>query len=65
MILCFGGLDVGAKISQVQLCNSIRGCKTTFLAKNMVFKEEITRKALIEQQNCTPSILESFVRVFK
>ena len=34
-------LDVGLKISQAQLCSSIRDDHTTFLVKNTLFKEEV------------------------
>ena len=41
MIPHFLALDVGFKISQAQLCSSIRGCHATFLVKNTLFKEEV------------------------
>ena len=38
MILQLLALDIRLKISQVQLCSFIRGCHTTSLVKNTLFK---------------------------
>ena len=42
MIPHFLALDVGVKISQAQLCTSIRGCFATFLVKNTLFEGEVS-----------------------
>ena len=65
MIPHFVALDVGSKISQAQLCSSIRGCHATFLLKNTLFKEEVAWQPLIEQEGCSPSMLEARTRAFK
>ena len=41
MIPHFKGLEFGSKISQEQLCISIRDDHATFLVKNTLFKEEV------------------------
>ena len=65
MIPHFLALDVGFKISQAQLCSSIRECHTTFLVKNTLFKEEVAWQPLIEQESCPSSILDPPTRAFK
>ena len=61
----FLALDVGSKISQAQLCSFIRGCHTTFLLKNTLFKEEVAWQPLIKQEGCSPSMLEVCTKAFK
>ena len=65
MIPHFVALDVGSKICQVQQYSFIRGCHTTFLLKSTLFKEEVAWQPLVEQQDCSPSTLESRIRAFK
>ena len=65
MIPHFVALDVGFKIYQVQLCRSIRRCHRTFLLKSTLFKGEVAWQPLVEQQDCSPSTLESRIRAFK
>ena len=65
MISHFVALDVGSKICQVQLCSSIRSCHRTFLLKSTLFKGEVVWQPLVEQQDCSPSTLESRIRAFK
>ena len=65
MIPHFLALDVGLKISQAQLCSSIRDCHATFLVKNTLFKEEVAWQPLKELQSCSSSILEAPTRAFK
>ena len=48
MIPLFLALDVGVKISQAQLCTSIRDCHTIFLVKNTLFKGEVASQPLKE-----------------
>ena len=57
MIPHFVALDVGSKISQAQLCSSIRGSHATFLLKNTLFKVEVAWQPLIEGKGCSPSML--------
>ena len=65
MIPHFLALDVGLKISQAQLCSSIRGCHATFLVKNTLFKGEVAWQPLKELQSCSSSILVPPTRAFK
>ena len=65
MIPLFLALDVGSKICQAQLCSSIRGCHATFFLKNTLFKEEVAWQPLREQQSCSPSMLDPWIRAFK
>ena len=65
MIPHFLALDVGVKISQAQLCTSIRGCHATFLVKNTLFKGEVAWLPLREMQSCSSSILEPPTWAFK
>ena len=44
----FVSLDVGSKICQVQQYSSIRGCHTTFLLRNTLFKGEVAWQPLSE-----------------
>ena len=57
--------DVSYRISQEQLCNSIRDDHTTFLVKNTLFKEEVVQQPLKELQSCSPSMFEPPVGAFK
>ena len=57
-------LDVGIKICQAQLCSSIRGCHATFFLKNTLFKGEVVWQPLREQQSCSPSMLDPWIRAF-
>ena len=65
MIPHFLALDVGVKISQAQLCTSIRDCHATFLVKNTLFKGEVVWQPLREQQSSSPSMFELRIRAFK
>ena len=65
MISHFVALDVSSKICQVQLCSSIRSCHRTFLLESILFKGEVAWQPLVEQQDCSPSTLESRIRAFK
>ena len=65
MIPHFLALDVGVKISQAQLCTSIRDCHATFLVKNTLFKGEVAWQPLKELQISSSSILEPPTRAFK
>ena len=60
----FLALDVGLKISQAQLCSSIRDCHATLLVKNTLFKEEVAWQPLKELQICYSSILDPPTRTF-
>ena len=61
----FLALDVMLKISQAQLCSSIRDFHTTFLVKNTLFKEKVAWQPLKELQICSSSILDPSTRAFK
>ena len=63
--LCILAPDVGLKISQAQLCSSIRDCHATFLVKNTIFKGEVAWQPLKELQICSSSILDPPTRAFK
>ena len=65
MIPYLKGLDVSVKISQEQLCSSIRDNHATFLVKNTLFKEEVAWQPLKELQICSSSILVPLTRAFK
>jgi len=65
MISHYVALDVGSKICQVQLCSSIMSCHRTFVLKSTLFKGKVEWQLLVEQQDCSPSILESQIRAFK
>ena len=65
MIPHFVALDVDSVICQVQLLSFIRNCHTTFLLKNTLFKGEVVWQPLVEQQDCSPSMLEARTRAFK
>ena len=65
MIPHFLALDVIFKIFEAQLCSSIRGCHTTFLLKNTLFKVEVVWQPLIKQEGCSPSMLEVCTKAFK
>ena len=57
MIPQYKAQAVASKISQVQLCSSIRDYHATFLVKNTLFKEEVAWQPLRKLQSCSPSIL--------
>ena len=47
----------GSKIPGEQLSSFFRGCHTTFLVKNTLFKGEVAWQPLKELQSCSSSIL--------
>ena len=65
MIPHFLALDVWLKISQAQLCSSIRGCHANFLVKNTLFKGEVAWQSLKELQSWAWDILSLTSRAKK